>query len=77
MLYGITIDQHDCMLREQNNKCAICFEVFLKIPHVDHNHISGELRGLLCSKCNTGIGYFKEDKNILISAINYLKKWGG
>jgi len=46
----------------------------LKNIHVDHNHTTGIVRGILCSKCNQGIGLFMENKNILKSAIEYLEK---
>jgi len=62
------------MLSNQNNSCCICEEVFIddKSAHVDHCHKTNQVRGLLCSKCNHGLGLFKDDVGILKNAINYL-----
>ena len=60
---------------KQDNKCAICGESFDSvIPVVDHNHNTGIVRGLLCSKCNTLLGMAKDNISILENAIIYLKK---
>ncbi len=56
----------------QDKKCAFGHEV--KVLHVDHNHKTGKVRGLLCYNCNNGIGRFKEDIETLEKAIEYLKK---
>jgi hypothetical protein len=61
-------------LEKQNNTCAICGNInTYKSMNVDHNHTTGEIRGLLCHTCNKALGLFKEDLNILTSACNYLK----
>lgn len=69
------------MLREQNYKCAICGqEISLfgssqkLIAHVDHDHKTGKVRGLLCKECNTGLGKFRDNIEYLLSAVSYLKK---
>ena len=69
------------MLKKQNYKCAIChneFKIFtdshIKDIHIDHNHITNKVRGLLCIKCNSGIGYLNDDINLLKEAIKYLKR---
>lgn len=77
--YGLTPEQYDSMLAEQENKCAICGTEHVDEPkkrlHVDHDHAAGfkAVRGLLCGKCNLGIGMFGEDQDRLIKAIEYLK----
>lgn len=77
--YGLTPEQYDSMLAEQENKCAICGAEHVDEPkkrlHVDHDHAAGfkAVRGLLCGKCNLGIGMFGEDQDRLIKAIEYLK----
>jgi len=73
--YGITEDQYQLMLKKQNGKCAICKSDSKKFKyrlHVDHNHESGKIRGLLCVRCNTGLGSLK-NKASLIGAIKYLE----
>jgi len=61
---------------EQNGKCLICGKTFTKPSdaHVDHNHETGEIRGLLCGKCNRGIGMFDDNPEIMIKAIEYLER---
>lgn len=75
--YGLTIEQYDSILESQGNSCAICK---IDTPsgrgrfHVDHNHITGEIRGLLCHHCNLALGNFKDNISALLSAIDYLSK---
>jgi hypothetical protein len=76
--YGITIDDYENMLREQKNKCAICKKIPKDFKYkfgVDHNHKTGKIRGLLCTKCNTAIGKL-DSKKLLRSAIRYFGKYG-
>lgn len=73
--YGITKEQFDKMLEAQHGVCAIChteWGVGRKGPFIDHDHITGAVRGLLCNSCNTGIGLLKDDPVIMQSAITYL-----
>ena len=72
--YGITIEQYEAMLEEQGGVCAICKGAQPNGVRlcVDHCHDTKRVRGLLCVHCNTGIGHFKHDKNLLREAINYL-----
>ena len=82
--HGITMDDYDRMIKEQGGKCAICgttnphgegsVATYLKYLSIDHNHETGEIRGLLCNKCNRGIGLLQDDIIILQKAINYLIK---
>ena len=74
--YGITLDQKLEILKKQHNKCAICNAELNSITaaHVDHCHISGKVRGILCTRCNPGIGYFQDNLENLKSALKYLKK---
>ena len=63
--------------QRQNNCCAICGVTEIKNKRlfcIDHNHRTGKIRGLLCTKCNFAIGFFGDDIPILESAINYLNK---
>lgn len=73
--YNITLEEYNELLYKQDNSCAICGEHesnLTKKMHVDHCHTTGKVRGLLCHSCNTGIGHLKEDKNIMLKAMEYL-----
>lgn len=70
--YGLSPTEFYLLVGSQEEKCAICGEK-VKL-HIDHNHKTGEVRGLLCGNCNRGLGLFKDDTRRLSSAIKYLKK---
>jgi len=77
--YGITLKDYDSMLHSQNGCCKICGIHHTKVHFglvVDHNHKNGEVRGLLCGKCNTGIGNLQDSIEILQKAITYLEENG-
>jgi len=79
--YGLTSKKYDEILDLQGGGCAVCGSKNPKTPRqgrfcVDHNHETGEVRGLLCAPCNRGIGLLKDDPEILVSASNYLKNNG-
>lgn len=69
--YGLTYEEYQTMLVEQNGECAICSKVLEK-PCIDHCHTTGKVRGLLCNSCNTGLGHFKDNPDSLEAAIRYL-----
>lgn len=72
--YGITIEQYESMLLAQDGKCKICQTSDPGKPSfsVDHCHSTGVVRGLLCHSCNSGLGHFKDNKEIIAKAIEYL-----
>src|SRR2546428_12923650 len=72
-IYGITEEVFNALFEEQNGLCAICKqpELYRKLS-VDHDHLTSKVRGLLCSRCNTGLGLFKDSKVFLEAAIIYL-----
>lgn len=75
--YGITLEQYNEMFKSQKGRCVICGTHQKDLKQrlfVDHDHDTGEIRGLLCSRCNTGLGMFKDDIDILLNAIDYLRK---
>lgn len=75
-MFGITIDDYTKLSEQQNGLCAICGgqdENFALA--VDHDKTSGKVRALLCSKCNTGLGLFRESQLILSAAMDYLSKY--
>ncbi len=72
-LYGILHSDKQAMYQAQAGKCSVCEEDFdIDSLGIDHDHHSGIVRGLLCSRCNVGIGYFRDDVKILAGAIRYL-----
>lgn len=74
--YGITLDEFETKLKEQNGVCAICkTKTEEKHLAVDHCHRSNKIRALLCGKCNRGIGMFKDDVVLMQKAIDYLNHW--
>ncbi len=75
--YGITIEYFENLLLEQDYLCKICNKEETsktRILSVDHCHVTGKVRGLLCSFCNTGIGLFKDSIKNLEGAIKYLEE---
>jgi len=77
--YGVTYEWYQETLAKQNNVCAICKQPETAIIRnkviampVDHDHKTGKARGLLCTKCNRGLGLFRDDKDILKAAFDYL-----
>ncbi len=73
--FGISEDQYNEILEKQDGKCKICNKhPSVKKLAVDHCHKTGKIRGLLCEKCNTGLGMFKDDITNLRSAISYIRK---
>lgn len=71
-LYGITLKEYKQLLKEQNGVCKICGGTCKKDLHVDHCHDTGEIRGLLCVRCNVALGHFQDDITLLQKAIEYL-----
>jgi len=72
--YGVTLEQFQKLLDEQKGQCAICKDPLGPKPHLDHCHETKKVRGLLCVRCNMGIGFFKDSPLRLQQAIDYLKK---
>lgn len=79
--YGLTVDQFNILLEVQKGRCAIC-RVELQstgrskgtAAHVDHDHGSGRVRGILCHRCNAGIGLLGDDPDRVRAACEYLLK---
>jgi len=72
--YGITIGDYDAMLAAQRGGCAICGapEPATGSLHVDHDHATGAVRGLLCVRCNNALGQFNESDALFQAAADYL-----
>jgi hypothetical protein len=82
--YGLTLEEYQKILESQNGVCAICGLKETSISNkkggvdslrVDHCHTTGKIRGLLCSKCNFGLGNFKDSLKYMMSAVAYLLKF--
>jgi len=75
--YGLSWDDYIALKKQQDNKCGVCKQELSEKTQidVDHSHSSGKVRGLLCHRCNVGLGFFKDDLEYLESAVNYLKKY--
>lgn len=81
-LYGVTAEDYERLKRKQKNRCAICGQKERRIHYktkkrqslsVDHDHITGLVRGLLCRDCNFALGLFQHSLKLLLKAIKYLK----
>lgn len=81
--YGISLDDYEEMFLRQRGLCAVCEKpqskkrrgrVIVKRLSVDHCHVTGIVRGLLCDKCNVGIGLLGDSSQALRKALNYLEK---
>lgn len=71
--YGITQEDFNRLLEQQQGACAICNTGAGEKPwHVDHDHSTGRVRGILCHSCNTALGNFKDSTELLRSALDYL-----
>mgnify|MGYP003939491259 CR=1 FL=1 len=78
--YGITYKEKIRLLELQNYKCAICgkdLKTRGNDTNIDHNHDTGDVRGILCTRCNTLLGWANESIEILMRAVYYLKKYNG
>lgn len=77
-LYGLTPEQHAAMLTEQRGCCPICGDAFdpnrPRHQHIDHDHTTGTVRGILCTDCNLGLGRFKDNTSNLQGASAYLRR---
>ena len=81
--YKLSQFDFDVLLDEQNGRCAICTRNIRglapdgrALAHVDHDHVTGKNRKLLCGNCNVGLGMFKDSIRNLASAIVYLEDHG-
>jgi 5-methylcytosine-specific restriction endonuclease McrA len=79
--YGVTPEWFEARMAEQNNSCATCGKPFSwdnkqTKPHVDHCHVTGKARGILCNRCNSVIGLTEEQQQLLLSLAEYLKCHG-
>jgi hypothetical protein len=76
--FGVTLEQFNAMAEAQGGRCAVCRD----LPggrraslFVDHDHATGAVRGLLCNRCNTGIGHLQDCADLLERAAGYLRSY--
>ena len=77
-VYGLTVEAYEALLAAQGGVCAICrrppaADGRQKRLHVDHDHATDAVRGLLCSNCNTALGLLDDDVDRIAAAIFYLR----
>lgn len=78
---GVSRDEYLAVLHGQCGACAICGQHEQPVKagarglHLDHDHVTGARRGILCSRCNQGIGRFNEDVQLMQKAIDYINKY--
>lgn len=72
--YGLSPEDYDDMVADQGSLCTVCGNESKLV--IDHNHATGRVRGLLCGSCNTGLGMFRDNPDLLMNAIIYLKNDG-
>ncbi len=75
--HGISVREYEERLRAQGSICRICstnLEPSGHLTHLDHCHVSGNLRDFLCTNCNRGLGHFQDNEELLMEAVEYLKK---
>jgi hypothetical protein len=78
--YGLSVEEYQQMVEKQNRKCYICgneADYNGKPLYVDHCHASGQVRKLLCQHCNSGLGMFRDNPELLIKAADYVKEHSG
>jgi recombination endonuclease VII len=71
--YGISVEVFRAMLAQQRGLCAICGKKLGRALCIDHCHSTGKVRGLLCCKCNGGLGFFDDKRGLLQAAAEYLE----
>ena len=69
--YGLALEEVEAMAASQDHRCAICNEK--KRLHIDHDHETGRVRGLLCVHCNSGLGQFADSPKMMFLGIRYLE----
>ena len=74
--YNMTIEEFEALKKEQGNRCLICKKVFIlsSQTHIDHDHLTKEVRGILCTRCNFIVGMVEKESDIVMKAVKYVKR---
>jgi hypothetical protein len=70
--YGLSLADYRALEKRQGNACAICRKV-TRVLCIDHCHVTGRVRGLLCRRCNSALGFYADDQRLLRAALAYLQ----
>jgi Recombination endonuclease VII len=70
--YGLSLADYRALQKRQGNACAICCKV-TRVLCIDHCHVTGRVRGLLCRRCNSALGFYADDQRLLRAALAYLQ----
>ena len=70
--YGLSLADYRALQQRQGNACAICRKV-TRVLCIDHCHVTGRVRGLLCRRCNSALGFYADDQGLLRAALAYLQ----
>ena len=75
--YGLSVAEYAAMLKSQNGACAICYGTHNNNHAlcIDHDHMTGKIRGLVCHDCNVALGMIGDDPEVARSIITYLEKY--
>ena len=73
-LLGASLKWYEARYEEQGGRCEICSDHKPRLC-IDHDHATGEVRGLLCHRCNRGLGYFRDEKPFLVAAGDYVERY--
>jgi hypothetical protein len=77
--YGITDAEYQVFMKQQRHRCAVCrvkfnADVAAERAHTDHCHKTGKVRGILCHRCNVGLGHFGDNVKRMLAAVAYLQR---
>lgn len=72
--FGMSLQEYEEKLARQGGVCEICGIPKDEVLDVDHNHSTGKVRGLLCFRCNSGLGMFGDEPELLLKAVDYLRR---
>jgi hypothetical protein len=72
--YGLSLGEFESLVDQQLGRCAICKIDLGSDLHVDHEHVTGRIRGLLCGKCNKAVGLLNDDPTLIRAAARYLER---
>lgn len=73
-VYGVSEEEIRIRFEAQQGLCLICSDPLVK-PMIDHDHDGGQVRGILCLRCNAGLGFFRDNADALMRAAKYVRRY--